>query len=77
MESKRIETFDDWKDTFQAWQKDINYDIKLFTSVLQAYEFSEKFADAKQAQIAFGEFGALKNGRIRATYHGLKSKTFC
>ena len=32
MESKRIETFDDWKDTFQAWQKDINYDTKLFTA---------------------------------------------
>jgi hypothetical protein len=47
MESKRIETFDDWKDTFQAWQKDINYDIKLFTAVLQGYEFSEKFADLK------------------------------
>jgi len=57
MESKRIETFDDWKDTFQAWQKDINYDIKLFTAVLQGYEFSEKFADPKQAEIGFGEFG--------------------
>ena len=34
MES-RIDTFDDWKDTFQAWQKDINYDTKLFTSVLR------------------------------------------
>lgn len=60
MESKRIETFDDWKDTFQAWQKDINYDTKLFTSVLQGYEFSEKFADPKQTEIAFGEFGGTQ-----------------
>jgi hypothetical protein len=60
MESKRIETFDDRKDTFQAWQKDINYDTKLFTSVLQGYEFSEKFADPKQTEIGFGEFGGAR-----------------
>ena len=60
MESKRIETFDEWKDTFQAWQKDINYDTKLFTSVLQGYEFSEKFADPKQAEIGFGEFSSAR-----------------
>ena len=53
METKRIETFDDWKDTFQAWQKDINYDTKLFDSVLQGYEFAEKFAEPKQADIGF------------------------
>jgi benzoyl-CoA 2,3-dioxygenase component B len=56
MESKRIETFDDWKDTFQAWQKDINYDTKLFESILQGYEFAEKFAEPKQTEIGFGEF---------------------
>ena len=77
MESKRIDTFDDWKDTFQAWQKDINYDPKLFTSVLQGYEFSEKFADPKQVEIGFGEFGGAQNGRIQATYRGLKSRIFC
>jgi hypothetical protein len=37
MKSKMSETFDDWKDVFQTWQKDINYDIKLFSSVLQGY----------------------------------------
>ena len=42
---------------FRRWQKDINYDTKLFDSVLQGYEFSEKFADPKQAAIGFGEFG--------------------
>lgn len=60
MESKRIETFDDWKDTFQAWQKDINYDTKLFASVLQGYEFSEIFSDPKQGEIGFGEFGGAR-----------------
>ena len=60
MESKRIETFDDWKDTFQTWQRDINYDTKLFDSVLQGYEFSEKFAEPKQAAIGFGEFGGSR-----------------
>src|SRR5262249_13082675 len=60
MESKRIETFDDWKDTFQAWQKDINYDTKLFTSVPQGYEFNEKFGDPKHAEIGFGEFSGAR-----------------
>jgi benzoyl-CoA 2,3-dioxygenase component B len=60
MESKRIETFDDWKDLFQAWQKDIDYDTGLFSSVLQGYEFSEKFGEAKQNEIEFGEFGGAR-----------------
>lgn len=60
METRKIETFEDWKDIFQAWQKDINYDTKLFSSVLQGYEFSEKFADPKQAEIGFGEFGGRR-----------------
>ena len=60
MESNKIETFDDWKDMFQTWQKEINYDTKLFSSVLQGYEFSEKFSDPKQAEIEFGEFGGRR-----------------
>ena len=61
MESKKIETFDDWKDVFQAWQKDIGYDTKLFGSVLQGYEFGEKFSEPKDGEITFGEFrGAHK-----------------
>jgi benzoyl-CoA 2,3-dioxygenase component B len=60
METKKIETFDDWKDMFQTWQKEINYDTKLFSSVLQGYEFSEKFSDPKQAEIEFGEFGGRR-----------------
>ncbi len=56
MATKSIETFDDWKDLFAAWQKDIGYDTKLFTEVLEGYEFAEKFADPKHAEIEFGEF---------------------
>ncbi len=56
MKTTRIETFDDWKDVFQQWQKDINYDSKLFSSVLQGYEFSEKFAESPNGEIGFGEF---------------------
>lgn len=60
MEGKKIETFDDWKDLFLVWQKDINYDTKLFSSVLQGYDFSEKFAAPKQAEIEFGEFAGAR-----------------
>jgi len=56
MESKRIETFDDWKDIFQIWQKDINYDTGLFSSVLQGYEFTERFSEPNHEEIGFGEF---------------------
>lgn len=56
METKRIETFDDWKDIFHTWQKDINYDTRLFSSVLEGYEFIERFAEPAQAEIGFGEF---------------------
>lgn len=57
MAGKKIETFDDWRDLFQAWQQDIGYDASLFSSVLQGYEFGEKFEESKQANIGFGEFG--------------------
>lgn len=63
MESKRIETFDDWKDIFQTWQKDINYDTRLFSSVLQGYEFTERFAEPKHAEIEFGEFSGSSKWR--------------
>ncbi len=55
MKSKRVETFDDWKDVFHQWQCDINYDPKLFSSMLQGYEFSEQFLPG-DAEIGFGEF---------------------
>jgi benzoyl-CoA 2,3-epoxidase subunit B len=61
METRNIATFDDWKDIFLSWQKDLNYDTKLFSSVLQGYEFGEKFAEPEDPEIGFGEFaGAAK-----------------
>lgn len=57
---KKIATFDDWKDFFHAWQKAIGYDTKLFSSVLQGYEFGEKFAADKGTEIGFGEFAGDK-----------------
>lgn len=60
MKGKRIETFDDWKDVFRQWQSDINYDPTLFSSVLEGYEFTEKFSDPIYAEIGFGEFGAAR-----------------
>jgi benzoyl-CoA 2,3-dioxygenase component B len=56
METKRIETFDDWKDIFQSWLKEINYNTRLFSSVLQGYEFTERFSEANHEEIGFGEF---------------------
>lgn len=60
MGEKKIETFADWKDLFYAWQKAIGYDTKLFSSVLQGYEFGEKFVSANEAEIEFGEFAGEK-----------------
>lgn len=60
MEHKNIETFDDWKDLFQHWQKEIGYDTRLFFTVLKGYEFIERFAEPKGAEIAFGEFAGSR-----------------
>jgi hypothetical protein len=42
MESKRIETFDDWKDLCHAWQKDIDYDETAYELHLQEVLPSEE-----------------------------------
>jgi hypothetical protein len=60
MKTQRIETFDDWRDILKTWQKEINYDTQLLTSVLQGYEFTEKFAEPKHAEIEFGEFSGSR-----------------
>jgi hypothetical protein len=77
METTRIETFDDWKDIFQSWQKDINYDTQLFSSVLQGYEFTERFSESKHREIGFGEFSGAASGAIPAKFRDLKSKICC
>jgi benzoyl-CoA 2,3-dioxygenase component B len=63
METKRIETFDDWKDVFHSWQKDIGYDTQLFSSVLQGYEFAERFSEPKHTEVEFGEFSGTAKWR--------------
>jgi benzoyl-CoA 2,3-dioxygenase component B len=60
MKANRVETFDDWKDVFRQWQNDINYDSTLFSSVLEGYEFTEKFSDLLYQEIEFGEFGGAR-----------------
>lgn len=57
---RRVETFDDWKDLFHAWQKEIGYDTKLFSTVLQGYPFGSRFGEAKQSEIEFGEFAGRR-----------------
>jgi benzoyl-CoA 2,3-dioxygenase component B len=57
MKGKRVETFDDWKDVFHQWQSDINYDTKLFSSVLEGYDFAEKFSEPADGEVGFGKFG--------------------
>lgn len=65
MKSATIETFDDWKDLFNTWQKQIGYDTKLFATVLQGYNFEEKFAAGNHSEIEFGQFaGAPKWEKI-------------
>ncbi len=60
MDNRRIETFNDWKDIFHVWQKDIGYDTKLFSSVLKGYEFGEKFSPANGSEIGFGDFAGAR-----------------
>jgi benzoyl-CoA 2,3-dioxygenase component B len=53
---KNVGTFDDWVDVFREWQKDIGYDTSLFSSVLEGYDFTEKFSPPEHNEILFGEF---------------------
>ncbi|MGH7846610.1 MAG: Phenylacetic acid catabolic protein [Candidatus Binatia bacterium] len=65
MKSATIQTFDDWKDLFDTWQKQIGYDKTLFSTVLQGYSLGEKFAAEDHSEIEFGQFaGAPKWEKI-------------
>lgn len=62
---RKVETFDDWKDLFDGWQREIGYDKNLFSTVLQGYSFGEKFAAGNHSEIEFGQFaGAPKWEKI-------------
>jgi benzoyl-CoA 2,3-dioxygenase component B len=60
METTKIETFDDWRDLFHGWQKDIGYNTKLLSSLLGGCEFGEKFAQSNHDRIGFGEFAGAR-----------------
>jgi benzoyl-CoA 2,3-dioxygenase component B len=60
MGAQRVETFDDWKDLFHAWQKEIGYDAGLFSSVLHGYQFGHRFGEAKRTEIEFGDFAGRR-----------------
>jgi benzoyl-CoA 2,3-dioxygenase component B len=50
--AQKIATFDDWKDLFFAWQKDIGFDASL----IEDYKFDAFYDDGTGPQIEFGEF---------------------
>lgn len=52
----KIETFDDWKDMFRQWEKDIDLD----TSRFKEYEFEIKFEPTETSEIEFGDFKGRK-----------------
>lgn len=48
----RISTFDDWKDLFKEWHKDIGFD----TALLEGYDFQTKFGELFSPEIEFGDY---------------------
>jgi benzoyl-CoA 2,3-epoxidase subunit B len=54
--AQKIATFDDWKDLFFAWQKDIGFDASL----IEDYKFDAFYDDGTGPQIEFGEFKGRK-----------------
>lgn len=48
----KINTFDDWTDYFQAWQKDIGLDASKFGD----YKFEVKFGAVDKEEIEFGDY---------------------
>jgi benzoyl-CoA 2,3-epoxidase subunit B len=53
---ERIATFDDWKDLFYKWQKDIGFD----PSLIKDYKFEAIYDQGPHAEIEFGEFKGRK-----------------
>jgi len=50
--AERISNFDDWKDLFYKWQKDIGFDPEL----VKDYKFDAIYDDGTGPNIEFGEF---------------------
>lgn len=54
--AQRIANFDDWKDLFYKWQKDIGFDASL----VKDYKFDAIYDDGSGPDIEFGEFKGRK-----------------
>jgi benzoyl-CoA 2,3-dioxygenase component B len=54
--AERIANFDDWKDLFYKWQKDIGFDVSL----VKDYKFDAIYDDGTGPDIEFGEFKGRK-----------------
>ena len=54
--AQRIANFDDWKDLFYTWQKDIGFDPAL----VKDYKFDAIYDEGTGADIEFGEFKGRK-----------------
>ena len=56
--AEKIANFDDWKDLFYKWQKDIGFDASL----VKDYKFDAIYDDGTGPDIEFGETNEL--GRV-------------
>ncbi len=54
--AERIASFDDWKDLFYKWQKDIGFDASL----VKDYKFDAIYDEGTSPNIEFGEFKGRK-----------------
>ncbi|HXG52394.1 MAG TPA: Phenylacetic acid catabolic protein [candidate division Zixibacteria bacterium] len=54
--AQKIATFDDWKDLFFKWQKDIGFD----SSLIKDYNFDAFYDGGTHDEIEFGEFKGRK-----------------
>lgn len=54
--TERIANFDDWKDLFYKWQKDIGFD----PSLVKDYKFDAIYDEGTSPNIEFGEFKGRK-----------------
>ena len=54
--AQKIATFDDWKDLFYKWQKDIGFDPAL----IKDYKFDAIYDQGTHPEIEFGEFKGRK-----------------
>jgi benzoyl-CoA 2,3-epoxidase subunit B len=56
MAVKKITTFDDWIDSFRAWQNDIDLRLPKFAD----YQFEAKYGELPTGEIEFGDFRGEK-----------------